>query len=145
MLTPKRRIFRATKRKRRCPCQSCDRKFHRDARQNCVEGIPSEKETRSFPRSRAPRNLFAALHHGNVHADPLRHGNKTCAPARSNRLRRIYRSNIVRCSIDVLFRRALVGNHSNLSLVFVHHGFNAAILDEAIRATIVTTRRVSFQ
>jgi kynurenine 3-monooxygenase len=38
-------------------------------------------------------------------------------------LRRIYRSNIARCFIDVLFRRALVGNHSNLSLVFVHHGF----------------------
>src|SRR6476620_3642201 len=67
-----RRILSSPKRKRRCPGRSCDRKFHRDARQDRVENISHEKETRSRPGSRAARNISAALYDGHFHKNALR-------------------------------------------------------------------------
>ena len=46
--------------------------FHRDARQDRVENISREEEARSPARGFAPRRVSAALHHGHVHAHPLR-------------------------------------------------------------------------
>src|SRR5207248_1035559 len=81
-------IFRAAKKKRRCPRRSSGAEFHRDARQNRVANISGKKEARSPPRRFVARYLFAALHHGYVYAHPLFHSGKTCLPAESTCLRR---------------------------------------------------------
>ena len=64
--------FSPPKRKRRRAGRSCDREFHRDARQDRVENISREKETRSRAGSRAARNISAALHDGHFHKNALR-------------------------------------------------------------------------
>src|SRR4029077_2884095 len=74
--------------KYRCPRESRGAKFHRDARQNRVEGISGKKEARSSARRFAARNLSAALHHGHVYAHPLFRRGKTRPAAESNCLRR---------------------------------------------------------
>src|SRR6266513_5415718 len=72
-----RRILSSAKRKCRCACRSCGREFHRDARQDRVEDISREEEIGSYARSRAARNISAALHNGYFYKNALRESGKT--------------------------------------------------------------------
>src|SRR5207249_962595 len=54
--------------------------LHRDARQNRIENISREKETRPCARSRTTRHLSAPLHDGHIHAHSLRQSRTTRPP-----------------------------------------------------------------
>src|SRR5207302_6584900 len=82
-------IFRAGKKKRRCPRQSRGAEFHRDARQNRVEGISGKKEARSPARRLATGHLSSSLRDGYFLADAVRGGSETRRAAGSDRLRKL--------------------------------------------------------
>src|SRR5213595_3475216 len=95
-----RRIFPASKSKRRRPRRSRLGKFYRDARQDRFTRVPREKETRSLSRSRAPWSLSSALHDGHLHAHPIRASRASRTTARSNCLRRSHPGNHVDLGVD---------------------------------------------
>src|ERR1700738_1784301 len=86
-----RRIFHEAKRERRRTGRPRRRKFYRDARQDRVKNISRKKETRSPARRFASRYLSPALHHGHVHAHPLRRSRAPRAAPGLHRLRQLDR------------------------------------------------------
>src|SRR5437764_8478872 len=85
-----RRILREAEGECRRARRSCRGELHRDARQNRIENISREKETRPCARSRTTRYLSAPLHDGHIHAHSLRRSRTTRPPTGLDNLYRSY-------------------------------------------------------